>query len=475
MSRLKEEIFKEEITSYIEKLKYRSAIVECALFKKSQDEENWYSYVLKVILDNALPQSEITKFIDKDRFVLFKTSWSLEMLGNFLSALINVRKVQNENNQQYPKEGIMFDIGGYKARICGNYRRAEIDLVGSDIAKRYFSLRLDKPFYFADYSFYYADGSLLSTHPPILDNEEAVFSNPAQAVKYYFDLSFDSNTADFQNPWAGIILPIHGARIKKCTVSGKNVDVEIEKDGDLLGPEKLNMSVICTGKEGEILPKKIKIEKTAVIQANFTPSVVEIDLFKENLKLDHWSWAEIRQSREQNNLQSLLNPGMGKNMKENGEGLPSRKVFIVHGHDHQAKSELALLLTHLGLEPIILHEQPNEGKTIIEKLESHSNVGFCFVLLTPDDLGTKRGSTETFRLRARQNVVFEFGLFVGLLSRKRVCCLYSELLDLGGLDLPSDLSGLVYISYKSSINEVTNNIVKELKAAGYNVQLEVLG
>jgi len=146
--------------------------------------------------------------------------------------------------------------------------------------------------------------------------------------------------------------------------------------------------------------------------------------------------------------------------------ISSRKVFIVHGHNEQAKSELALILTRLGFEPIILHEQPSQGMTVIEKLEKHSDVGFAFILLTPDDKGCQRGQEDKLLPRARQNVVFEFGLFAGKLGRKRVCCLYT-----GNVELPSDLQGLVYLQFKSSVNEVKLDIVKELRAAGYKVKI----
>jgi predicted nucleotide-binding protein len=148
------------------------------------------------------------------------------------------------------------------------------------------------------------------------------------------------------------------------------------------------------------------------------------------------------------------------------KNLSSKKVFIVHGHNEHAKTELTLILTQLGFEPIILHEQPSQGMTVIEKLEKHSDVGFAFVLLTPDDKGCQKGQEDNLLPRARQNVVFEFGLFVGKLGRNRVCCLYT-----GDVELPSDLQGLVYLPFKSSINEVRLDIVKELRAAGYEVKI----
>jgi predicted nucleotide-binding protein len=147
----------------------------------------------------------------------------------------------------------------------------------------------------------------------------------------------------------------------------------------------------------------------------------------------------------------------------------SNDVFIVHGHNHSAKTELARILEHLKLQPIILHEKPNSGRTLIEKLELHSDVGYCFVLLTPDDEGRERSSSEPLKPRARQNVVFEFGRFVGSLSRFRVCCLYS-----GDVELPSDLSGIARIQFRESVNEVGTGIVRELRAAGYDVSADDL-
>lgn len=141
-------------------------------------------------------------------------------------------------------------------------------------------------------------------------------------------------------------------------------------------------------------------------------------------------------------------------------------VFIVHGHDHESKNELELFVKELGLLPVVLHRQPDEGLTIIEKFEKHSRVGYALVLLTPDDFvegGVNQGNGER---RARQNVVFEFGFFVGRLGRNRVCCIHKS-----GTTLPSDVSGLIYKPFKHRIEEVKFALAKELKSAGYNVQI----
>jgi len=191
---------------------------------------------------------------------------------------------------------------------------------------------------------------------------------------------------------------------------------------------------------------------------------------------------------------------------EKGFVQSSSKVFIVHGRDHEPMKELKAMLSEFGLNPIVLHEQPSGSRTIVEKLERYSDVGYAFVILTPEDLGSSfdelveklrdapRVETEEdmrrikgdkislerhilfvealrryldfLKTRARQNVILEFGYFMGLLGRDRVCCLYK-----GDVELPSDMHGIVYISFKKSVSEVRDKIVKELKEAGYEIKL----
>jgi predicted nucleotide-binding protein len=116
------------------------------------------------------------------------------------------------------------------------------------------------------------------------------------------------------------------------------------------------------------------------------------------------------------------------------------KVFVVHGHDEAALQAMARFLEKIGLEAIVLREQPDQGRTIIEKFEACAReVGFVVVLLTPDDLGGAVSASEQAS-RARQNVIFELGYFVGSLGRGRVC-----LLRKGDVEIPSDLFGVIYI------------------------------
>jgi hypothetical protein len=79
----------------------------------------------------------------------------------------------------------------------------------------------------------------------------------------------------------------------------------------------------------------------------------------------------------------------------------SKDIFIVHGHDEAAKHEVARLIEKLGLHPIILHEQADRGRTVIEKFEAHADVGFAVVLLTPDDMGYPKDKPSEAKPRAR--------------------------------------------------------------------------
>ena len=159
-----------------------------------------------------------------------------------------------------------------------------------------------------------------------------------------------------------------------------------------------------------------------------------------------------------------------KKMQNNTMMPPSNdsRVFVVHGHDENLKYQVELFLREIGLDPIVLHRQADQGRTLIEKLEAYSGVSFAFILLTPDDfayLSKEEGKEEKTRskeYRARQNVIFEFGYFVGKLGRNKVCCLYKP-----EVTLPTDVSGLLYKQVVGTIEQLGYELIKELKASGF--------
>ncbi|PPK73450.1 putative nucleotide-binding protein with TIR-like domain [Methylobacter tundripaludum] len=157
---------------------------------------------------------------------------------------------------------------------------------------------------------------------------------------------------------------------------------------------------------------------------------------------------------------------------ESSSPIFSNKVFIVHGHDAELKNDVERFVHEIGLEPIVLHRQADNGDTVIEKFEKNSDVGYVFILLTPDEIAftvDQMNVSDDLRqkeYRVRPNVIFEFGYFVGKLGRSRVCCLYK-----GEVTIPSDLGGLVYKKVENSIESQAYAIIKELKNAGYLVKV----
>lgn len=161
----------------------------------------------------------------------------------------------------------------------------------------------------------------------------------------------------------------------------------------------------------------------------------------------------------------------------------SKHIFVVYGHDTVSKLELARMIdSEFNLKAVLLDEQADMGRTIIEKFEGVAKIpGYAFVLFTPDDLGGESGkgldlddpNTAEMKLkdlklnmkyRARQNVVLELGYFFARQGRNRVCCLYKT-----GVELPSDISGVIYKEFTRSVSEKEGEIRRELRAVGYDV------
>ena len=149
------------------------------------------------------------------------------------------------------------------------------------------------------------------------------------------------------------------------------------------------------------------------------------------------------------------------------QNVPS--VFIVHGHDNFAKEATARFVEQLGFSVIILHEQANSGKTVIEKFEDYADkIQYAIVLLTPDDLGIavkdRNNNKSNAKYRARQNVILELGYFMAKLGRKKVCALHK-----GEIETPSDYSGIVYVTMDDAGGWKTR-IAQEMEAAGLPIQ-----
>jgi len=150
--------------------------------------------------------------------------------------------------------------------------------------------------------------------------------------------------------------------------------------------------------------------------------------------------------------------------RESAEAMNTTDVFVVHGRDEKAKLDVARFLERLDLNPIILHEQSNRGRTVIEKFEQHAEVQFAVVILSPDDVGRLQMEDESSsKPRARQNVVFEMGYFIGRIGRSRVFPL-----KVGDVEIPSDYAGVAYTPMDQR-GAWKSELVRELKAADFNI------
>lgn len=139
----------------------------------------------------------------------------------------------------------------------------------------------------------------------------------------------------------------------------------------------------------------------------------------------------------------------------------NKTAFIIHGHDNELKTEVQLLLKRAGVSSIVLHEQADKGRTIIDKLVDETQIaGYAIALLTPDDL-TQNGNT-----RARQNVILEIGFFLGLLGKERL-----RMIVKGEVEIPSDLHGILYEKHDNG-GAWKIKLLKELQAVGIYVDMK---
>ena len=146
----------------------------------------------------------------------------------------------------------------------------------------------------------------------------------------------------------------------------------------------------------------------------------------------------------------------------------SNRVFVVHGRDDGTRNTVARFLESLNLEAIVLQEQANEGRTIIEKFEDYADVGFAVVVCTPDDVGALASDHENLRPRPRQNVIFELGFFLGRMGRGRVCALLE-----GDLEMPSDYDGILFIPLDAA-GGWKLTLARELRAAGMTIDMNLI-
>ena len=150
----------------------------------------------------------------------------------------------------------------------------------------------------------------------------------------------------------------------------------------------------------------------------------------------------------------------------------NRKVFVVYGHDTNARTQLEAMLRRWDLEPLILDQLISSGQTIIEKLEEYTQqANFGIVLATPDDIGYPKNDETKKQFRVRQNVVLELGMLLSSIGREKVAILLSQAEI---MEKPSDIDGLIYIPFKDNVEETKLSLAKEMKNNGYSLDIAKL-
>lgn len=202
---------------------------------------------------------------------------------------------------------------------------------------------------------------------------------------------------------------------------------------------------------------QMKYELQSLKQDSF---IIEISALVDSINN---GWDDEKNFSELEAKLSILEKNIDKYLiyeqdAEDDDGMSSQKVFIVHGHDERLLNKVELMIRRIGLEPIILKNEASGGRTIIEKIEHYTDVGFGIVLYTCCDEGREKG-TDTLHDRARQNVVFEHGYLCAKLNRDRVVALNDP-----DIEVPGDLAGVVYISHSDA--DWKNQIMREMKNAG---------
>ena len=171
------------------------------------------------------------------------------------------------------------------------------------------------------------------------------------------------------------------------------------------------------------------------------------------------------QGKEAKSIENLLSNDSGVSPKNN-------KVFVVYGHDKNARTQLEARLRRWDLEPLILDQLPSDGGTIIEKLEKYTNqADFGIVLATPDDIGYAKNNEADKKYRVRQNVVLELGMLLATKGRSKVAILLSQAED---MESPSDINGLIYIPFRENVEDAALSLAKEMNRNGYTIEISKL-
>ncbi len=279
----------------------------------------------------------------------------------------------------------------------------------------------------------------------ILDVTKKYGCNSLSSINYQFDDIIKCNVeldCDINNRYANEMLKqTFNTKLKDkftLTIAGF-YDILYNIKHEICDALKLHNFILSNE---SVIPNQLKVQSKTIDTV--------ILYFEENVEIE-------KSNQKFDDLNCISTNSV--NDKEQSD---MKKVFIIHGHDEAMESKVESFILKLGLEAIILHKQANKGQTIIEKLmENTENADFAIALYSPDD------SMQDSSKRARQNVVFEHGLLIGLLGRKKVVALNKKCEN---FELPSDISGVVYIEYDAK-GSWQYDIAKEMEQVGFEIDL----
>lgn len=258
-----------------------------------------------------------------------------------------------------------------------------------------------------------------------------------------------------------ILDKLYEIRIEVTNLVTDNSDLSHGEYNNLL-KRVIFLSDKAFGEKNEYSESLLRIDKTYSSVLSYSRTILAIkgvlDLIIDDLELQQQKEEVIEIPKQEFLKKELRN----KTIQD-----LNKKVFIVHGHADTIRESLARTLEKLGLEAIILSEQPNSGDSILDKLHRNSNVGFAIVILSADDYGRNKNKPESEnKYRARQNVIFELGYFIAKLGKKNVIALLEQEKD---FEIPSDYNGIVYIPFHRNNNEWKFRVASELREAGYQI------
>ncbi len=311
-------------------------------------------------------------------------------------------------------------------------------------------------------------GSVQVTHEPLLHPSLKSYPSAFAAIKEILRFGVFHDSSDARLGHILVTIPNPTARFGHISIAGSTLKIGFDANAKW---DSLKLSVHYKNRDRDASFEQDLSANEVSIPLAFVPTEINLWLISRDGFIADFHQENEAYSRGANAAlpkQKLperdpFHLGEFFTHEPTNSFATGRRVFLINGHNTSVKESVARFIERLNLEAIILHEQPNQGATIIEKFELNSDVAFAIALLTADDEGHEIGYGDQPRKRARQNVIFEFGFFIGKLGRNRVCALVD-----GDLEIPSDYQGVVYISLDDAGNWKLN-LLRELKASGLDV------